>query len=78
MVARAHTHNITLYMYVATHVHHVAMYIPELFSTLKVLGGLSLEDFKEPSNTHGLFSDVPPNSCIMKDTPIVIQRKVFN
>ena len=65
-------------MYMATHVYHVAICIPELFSTLKVLGGLSLEDFKEPLNTHGLFTDAPPNSCIMKDTPIMIFLKIFN
>jgi hypothetical protein len=49
---------------------YVAIHVPELFSTLKVIGEFSLEDFTELSNTHALFTDAaPPNSCIMNDTP---------
>ena len=66
---------IHIYRLTATHTSDVQssntcqVYIPELLSTLKVFGGFSLEDFKEPSNTHALFTDAPPNSCIMKETP---------
>lgn len=52
--------------------------VPELLSTLYVLGGFSPEfDFEELSNrAHGLFTDTPPNSCIMKDTPTVNKKNL--
>ena len=67
----------TDYMHVhvaMTHSYYAYMYtledVPELLSTLKVIGGFSLEDFLDPSNTHALFTDAAaPSSCIMNDTP---------